>query len=376
MRKSLCKFRGNNYFHGLIGMNKAFLCLGGNLGDRLDNIEKALHLLTKTAGTLVKTSKIYETGAWGSNSKKNYLNVCVQLDTILGPEALMKRCLAIESKLGRKRGKSRNIDRTMDIDVLFFNNSVIRSKELQVPHPRIELRKFVLVPLNDIAPELLHPILHKKISTLLKQCNDPLPVKVFTPLKPRIICIEGNIGSGKTTLASLLAKTLKAEFVPEKFEHNPILPLFYKDASNYALALETSFLLERFNQLHKAFANNDKTFVCDFSIYKCLWFAKANLKKTEYNHYKKIFNTLSSELPKPDLIIYLNTSPANLIANIKKRGRSYEKNISKDYLKSITENYENGLKNLKDVKNLTIHVPHYSNKTSGQLLKQVIELLR
>ncbi len=357
-------------------MNKAFLCLGGNLGDRLDNIEKALHLLSKTAGTVAKTSKIYETGAWGSNSKKSYLNMCIQLDTELDPKALIKKCLSIESTLGRKRGKTKNMDRTMDIDVLFFNNAIIHTKDLQIPHPRIELRKFVLVPLNDIAPSLTHPVSGKKISTLLKHCPDNLPVKTYTPNKPRIICIEGNIGSGKTTLANLLANSLKAEFIPEKFEHNPILPLFYKDAKSYALALETSFLLERFNQLHKAFAKNDQTFVCDFSIYKCLWFAKANLKKSEYNHYRKIFKTLSSELPKPDLVIYLNTSPANLISNIKKRGRSYEKNISLQYLKNISENYKKGFRDLKDVRHLEIHVQRYTKATSGHLLKQVIEVLR
>jgi len=356
-------------------MNTVFLCLGGNLGNRLENIEKALVLIQKNAGTLVLTSSVYETAAWGSSSFNKYLNLCAQIETELSATELLKKLLSIEKKLGRHRGNDRNADRTMDIDILLFNQQTFNTKQLQIPHPRLHLRKFVLIPLNEIAPNLIHPILKKKISWLLKNSKDELPVTKYITNICKIICIEGNIGSGKTTLAAELAKQLKATLLNERFETNPLLPLFYKNSKTYALALETSFLLERFNHLHTALQNSTGYVVCDYSIYKCLWFAKANLKGQDLAHFTKLFHTLANELPKPHLLIYLKTSTKNLQKNIHNRGRHYEKDIQSAYLDKITLSYQSGLKALKDIPKKEFELSSYSKSTSKQLCKKVIDYL-
>jgi len=159
-------------------MNVVFLGLGGNMGNRLENLSKTIEALEKDCGEIIKRSGIYETDAWGSNSKKKYLNQVVQISTILSPENLLEKLLKIEEKLGRKRSEEQNSDRTVDIDILFFNADIINSKNLQIPHPRLYSRKFVLIPLTEIANDLVHPILKVTMEELLKNCKDTLAVKL------------------------------------------------------------------------------------------------------------------------------------------------------------------------------------------------------
>jgi deoxyguanosine kinase len=357
-------------------MNTAFLCLGGNLGNRLDNLERAQTLITKKGGNITAISGIYETEAWGSNSHKQYLNQCLMLKTPHSAESLLRILLKIENELGRVRNTNQNADRTIDIDILLFNSELIESKNLCVPHPRMHLRRFVLMPLSEIAPNIKHPLLQLSIKDLLKVCNDKLSVHPFKPAKRKIICVEGNIGSGKTTIARQLSKTLKGTFVGEKFEHNPLLPLFYSNKKKYALPLETSFLLERFNQLHTLFNNQDNDIlICDFSIYKCLWFAKANLSENDFKQFKKTFKILESELQKPSLIIYLDAETKELEKNIESRGRSYEQKISAHYLNAVNKEYKKGLKQITKIPQLHCKIPSYQSKTIEVLLKEMLKTI-
>lgn len=355
-------------------MNTAFLCLGGNLGNRLDNIEQAIAIIGKKAGSILKISNIYETDAWGSNSHKKYLNLCLKLKTAHNASNLLKALLKIERELGRERSSHKNADRTIDIDILLFNSEIIESKELCIPHPRMHARRFVLMPLLEIAPAIKHPVLKRNIKELLKTCNDKLSVNRFYPPKRKIICIEGNIGSGKTTMAKTLSSKLKATFVGEKFEHNPLLPLFYKNQKKYALTLETSFLLERFNQLHALFNRNEEDIlICDFSIYKCLWFAKANLSNTDFKQFKKTFHLLETELQQPSLLIYLDAEINDLKKNIAARGRSYEQNISNHYLNAVNKQYQKGLSQNAHIKQIHCKVNSYQKASSDLLLKKIIK---
>lgn len=189
------------------------------------------------------------------------------------------------------------------------------------------------------------------------------------------ICIEGNIGAGKTTLAKLLANKRKAEFLPESFEENPLLPLFYADKKKMAFPLEYSFLIDRHAQLHEFFAKKKKgDVVADFSLYKCLWFAKANLPKKEFILYKKHFKIIEKVLPKPDLIIFIETSSHNLLKNIKRRGRKMESQINKKYLEEVTKSYRRGLKKI-DIPVFSMKVDCYTKHTGAQLLKSILQLL-
>ena len=358
-------------------MNVAFLSLGGNIGTRLDNLLKAIYAIKTIGIEITKASSVYETQAWGSSSKKKYLNQVIKISTHLDAQELLKQLLIIEKDIGRKRTANRYSDRTMDIDILFFNGATIVSKNLSIPHPRLHLRKFVLIPFFEIEKKFVHPILQKSIASLLKECKDNLDVKIYKQSnRVKYICIEGNIGSGKSTLARYLAKQLEANYLPEIFEENQLLPLFYTRPKLYAFALENSFLISRFQQLNSYFKKHKKMVVSDFSIYKCLWFAKANLSGKDYVFFKKQFEALLQHLPKPDLIIHLQTSVTNLKRNIKKRGRPYEQNISEAYLVDLERQYEKGLKKIKDVEQLRISIPHYHPKLELESVRKIKTYLK
>lgn len=158
-------------------MNAAFLCVGGNIGDRLANIQEAKRQLMGMGCHIEAESSIYQTKAWGIEEAPDYYNQILKIKTQLSAEVLMQSLLVIERALGRVRLNDRNASRTMDLDILFFNSDVISSEILEVPHPRLHMRNFVLVPLNEIASEFIHPVLNKTICELLNECSDTSDVK-------------------------------------------------------------------------------------------------------------------------------------------------------------------------------------------------------
>jgi deoxyadenosine/deoxycytidine kinase len=161
-------------------------------------------------------------------------------------------------------------------------------------------------------------------------------------MKYNYIAIEGNIGSGKTSLAKMIAKDYNARLILERFEDNSFLPKFYKDPEKYAFPLEMSFLADRYQQLKKEISTHDlfKSFtIADYFIDKSLIFARKTLQNDEFFLYAKLFNIIIAALPKPDLIIFLYATVEQLQHNILKRGRSYEKDISYSYLEKIQSGY-------------------------------------
>lgn len=156
------------------------------------------------------------------------------------------------------------------------------------------------------------------------------------------IVIEGCIGAGKTTLTKMLAQDYNAELVLERFADNPFLPKFYKDPLHYAFPVEMTFLMDRYQQLKTLLSARDlfTDFVIgDYFIDKCIIFSKNNLLTDEYNLYKNVFDTISSFLPKPELILYLYNDAEHLLQNIAARGREYEKDITAEYLNNIQDSY-------------------------------------
>lgn len=161
-------------------MNIAFLGLGGNMGNRSGNLEKAINALKARCGKVLKKSSVYETEAWGFVSDKKYLNQVVKLETKLSAQELLTEILLIEKNMGRERNERQYSDRSLDIDILFFNNEIISEKNLEIPHTRMHERKFVLVPFNEIEPKFIHPILEETISALLKSCKDNLQIEKYS----------------------------------------------------------------------------------------------------------------------------------------------------------------------------------------------------
>jgi 2-amino-4-hydroxy-6-hydroxymethyldihydropteridine diphosphokinase len=150
--------------------------MGGNLGDRADFLAKAKDQTSVRCGLVVKQSSLYETAAWGMEEQDAFLNQALAIETKFEAERLLKELLQIEEGLGRKR-EAKYGPRVIDIDLLFFNDSVIRLPHLTVPHPQVQARRFALVPLSEIAPDLVHPVFQKTIAQLLHECPDPLPVQ-------------------------------------------------------------------------------------------------------------------------------------------------------------------------------------------------------
>lgn len=345
-----------------------YLSLGTNQGNKLENLQNAIDMIAEKIGAILNISSVYKTASWGFDSNDFY-NICLKVSTYHPPEKLMKNLLDIESNLGRKRSDKKGYsDRNIDIDILLFDDEIIFSKTLTVPHAKMLERKFVLVPLVEIAATVIHPIEKQKLSTCIKNCEDTSEIfltdeKLIRPIpiseKYNYIAIEGNIGAGKTSLAKMMSDEFNAKIILERFADNPFLPKFYEDKERFAFPLEMSFLADRYQQLSDDLAQLDlfKNFiVSDYYIFKSLIFAQITLQKDEYALYRRMFDLMYNEITKPDLYVYLYQNTDRLLQNIKKRGRDYEQNIEAGYLQKIHDGYKNFISTQQDLNTLIIDV--------------------
>jgi 2-amino-4-hydroxy-6-hydroxymethyldihydropteridine diphosphokinase len=156
-------------------MNNVFLITGGNMGDRKSNLEEAAALIEENIGTITKRSSIYETEAWGNKDQPSFYNQVLIVESKFSAHDIMSKILEIEKEMGRIR-TVKNAARIIDIDILFYNNEIIEDSLLTVPHKEIQNRSFVLMPLNEVAANYVHPVLKTSIKQLLSQCTDPLKV--------------------------------------------------------------------------------------------------------------------------------------------------------------------------------------------------------
>ncbi len=160
-------------------MAKVLFLIGGNLGNREEILQKTVERIGDEVGKVTQLSSIYETAPWGFSHEQNFLNQVVAAETNLPPAAVLDKTQRIELELGRKRKKNRYSERTIDIDILFYDLEIMTTERLEVPHPRIAERKFALIPLNEIAGNLIHPVFNKRISDLLQVCPDELEVTKY-----------------------------------------------------------------------------------------------------------------------------------------------------------------------------------------------------
>ena len=338
------------------------IALGSNKDDKFKNLQLAVDAIYKDIGNITLISQVYKSPAFGFKSD-DFFNCCLVLESYLEAQKVLETLLEIENSLGRTRTKNNTYEaRTIDLDIVFAEGNIINTKRLQVPHPEMSKRKFVLLPLNDVASKIKHPKFDKEVSMLLEECKDdsvlePIKIWLKNPSKQHdfskynYIAIEGNIGAGKTSLATKISHDFNAKLILERFADNPFLPKFYEDANRYAFTLEMSFLADRYQQISDDLSQLDlfKDFiVSDYDVFKSMIFSKITLNEDEFSLYRKLFYLMYKDIAKPELYVYLYQNTERLQKNIKKRGRDYEQNIADDYLEKINTGYLDFLKTQKD----------------------------
>ena len=342
---------------------KYHVSIGSNIGDRLENIQSSLDLIHFRIASLTGISCIYESESIGFDGDDFY-NICASFFSNISPHLVMQQLLEIEKTLGRNRSdETKYISRIIDIDILLIEDLVIDSEELKVPHPEMCNRRFVMEPLIEIDPNLIHPV--SKVS--LKEIHEAFdqnqkiqkkdlvlnnPGNLLSIRNYNYIAIEGNIGSGKTSLSKQISADFNTKLMLERYIDNPFLAKFYENPRDFAFKLEMSFLADRYQQTNEDLSQLNffnKNIISDYDIHKSLIFSKINLNSDEFNLYRKLFYSLYKSIVKPDLIIFLNQTIENLKGNIKKRGRDYEASISDEYLISINKSYSEFFKSRPDL---------------------------
>ena len=348
----------------MIRPHRLYLSLGSNQDNRFETLQKASQLVFKEIGTVNAISNIYETPALGFDGA-DFLNLCMEVLTFYEANEVLLRLLQIEKKLGRESNDKKGYSsRSIDIDILFYDELVIESKNLSLPHPRLQDRLFVLKPLSELNSDLNHPVHQKSIKELQIVCDDSSNLKTY-PQKLTLpsynidlssnnyIAIEGNIGAGKTTLALMMSADFNARLILERFADNPFLPKFYEDPKRFAFTLEMSFLADRYQRISDDLSQLDlfsDFIVSDYDIYKSLIFSKITLEPDEFKLYRTLFKLMYKDIAVPDLYVYLYQSSEQLKSNIKKRGRDYEQQIELEYLEKINSGYLEFLKSQKEMR--------------------------
>lgn len=158
-------------------MHKVFLGLGTNMGNREANLKEAIAQINRSIGEILNVSSVFETEPWGFEAELNFFNMSVEVETSHTPSGVLGAILMIETQLGRIRTETQYSSRVIDIDILFYDDLIMNEITLKIPHPLLHKRKFVLVPLNEIAPDFIHPVLKKSINSLLNSCEDQSEVR-------------------------------------------------------------------------------------------------------------------------------------------------------------------------------------------------------
>ena len=370
-------------------MQKTYIALGSNMGDRLANLQQAVNRIHNEIGQVLQCSSVHEVPAVGF-SGAIFLNACLVAASEKTPKAILKALQAIENEMGRKQATDGLYhDRPIDLDLIMVEDEVLHSDELTVPHPRFQDRLFVLQPLCEIAPEKRVPNQNQTVAQLTKICDDTTKISTFGEVlqRPAIhflrqfnrICVEGTIGCGKTSLAKRIAEDLQAKLFLERFAENPFLPKFYDDADRYAFPLEMSFLADRFKQqreLSEQLNLFGQGVVSDYEVHKSLIFTQFTLSSDEFALYRTIFYNMMPDVQKPDLYILLKQTTPRLLTNIKKRGRSYERTIDAEYLDMVRQGYQDFKRSHPDWNIVEIDLSELDFMTNDRDYHEVINRLR
>lgn len=311
-------------------MPRSLIGLGSNLGDRQETLERAIGLLSQTGQiAIVARSGWRETApVGGPPGQPPFLNAAVLVETSLSPQGLLATMQDIEASLGRKRAQ-RWSARTIDLDLLLFDQAVSSTPSLDLPHPRMAWRRFVLEPAAEVAPAMIHPTTGWTVARLLDHLNSAAPYVAFA----------GPIGVGKTLLSERLAKRTPARRIEEQIDLDR-LGAFYADPSGLAWATELEFLLERARLLAAdapAWAVRAQLAVSDFWFDQSLAFARVWLPQDQIEPFTRRFDELRPDVVRPKLIVLLDLAADGLLERIRRRGRPCELGLSREQLEQIRQ---------------------------------------
>lgn len=315
-----------------------YIGLGSNVGDRNANIDKAIKLLKQSPGIDgLRISEIIETEPLGQANQDKYLNAVAEIKTNLDAQKLLEKLFEIENSLGRKRQEKWG-PRTIDLDLLFYDDERINSKELTVPHSRMHLRSFVLKGLCQLNPNLAHPTLGVKMAELLGRLNNC--DFALNPQVPQLISIAGMIGVGKTTLARKLCECFSIDLLAEPYDTNPFMPLVYAGQKELALHSQLYFLFNRTEQLNPSKLTAGKFAVADYVFQKDRVYAELLLNDEQLSIYRELYDSCEKMVAQPVLVIYMTDSAQNCLQRIHKRNRPYEQGIKTEFLKALDSEFE------------------------------------
>ena len=315
-----------------------YIGLGSNLGDTHENLQNAISKMRVFADAgSVESSSLYETKPLGGTDQPFFLNAVAKIQTTLSCRALFQRLQGIERAMGRQRDKQWG-PRTIDLDLLLYDEQIVDEPDLKIPHPQMHLRSFVLKGLCELASDVVHPQLGRTMLELAGRLNG---ADFFTdPERPQFISIAGNIGIGKTTLAAGLAERLNAKFVSEKYDDNPYLPQVYAGKTELALDSELFFLSSSASQLRRDELSLSCRYVSDYVFDKALIYASNWLDESDLEVYRKHYESVNESVSAPALVIYLHDTVQNCLERIHKRNRPYEQRIEPSFLEHLADGYD------------------------------------
>jgi deoxyguanosine kinase len=317
--------------------NTVYIGLGSNVGSKLLYLAEARKHIRQDLGRIVKTSSIFTSKPQGFTSKHDFLNQVVCLKTKASAHEALKCLQAIEQRMGRlKKSQLRYSDRSIDLDLLYFNSDCINDTDLTLPHPRISERAFVLKPLMQLCSAFVDPIRFKTVFQLYQKCPNKNAVKLYSNGTPKLISIMGPIGSGKSHLAALISSLSQSKFMHEQHADNALLLKFYKGQQTTALKMEKWFLKQ--HKLHfnsNVFKAHDTMFVSDYFVDQNLIYAKCNLNKTQLRQFKNDFNKVKALCQVPDIKIILLCKPLTAYKRIQKRKQAGDRDIDINYLNRL-----------------------------------------
>ena len=309
-------------------MSLCLIGLGANLGNRQETLSRALNLLGQMRSMrLLQHSRWYETSpAGGPASQPPFLNGAATLETSSEPEKVLALLAGVEKQLGRKRAERWGA-RTIDLDLLLYDAVVLNTPQLQLPHPRMAWRRFVLEPAEEIAPTMVHPTTGWTIAGLLEHLNTT----------PQYVALAGPIGAGKTSLAQRLARQNGVECLAEEVntEH---LSSFYADPSGNAWTMELEFLDQRTRLLaadRPEWSKRRGLTVSDFWFDQSLAFASVWLPAERLSAYREAWTAARRQVARPRLTVVLDAPVETMLERIRRRGRPYEATLDAARLEQI-----------------------------------------